>query len=279
MPRALVTGGFLAAGTVVLLFVLFVAGLVLRQDKLLFRPTRHLERAPAALGLDASELSVVTEDGVRLFGWWIRGSGRRALLYFHGNAGNASDRLERTRELSRRFGLDVFLVDYRGYGRSEGSPSAEGLRRDGRAIYRTAIDAGFRPEAIVPFGESLGTAVAVDLAARWACAGVVLETPFTSTRALARVHYPYVPAFLVKSGFDNEARVADVAVPKLFLVAGRDEVVPAAQGRRLFEAARGARELVVIPGAHHNDVWMVGGDAYWGAWEKFLAALPATRPP
>ena len=273
MARPLVTAGFLVAGAVLLLFVLLVAMLVLRQDRLMFYPTRRLAATPDSYGLDATELAVVTEDGIRLHGWWIRGPGRRALLYFHGNAGNVADRLDRARALHDRFGLDVFLVDWRGYGRSEGSPSEEGLQRDGRAVYRTAIEAGFRPDRIVLFGESLGAAVAIDLAAKWACAGVVLETPFLSARALARVHYPWVPLFLVRSGWDNEARVADVPVPKLFIVAEKDEVAPASQGRRLFETARGVRELVVVPGAHHNDVWIVGGEAYWGAWEKFRGEL------
>jgi hypothetical protein len=271
--RPLVTAGFLVVGAVLLLVVLLVAALVLRQDRLMFHPTRRLAATPESYGLDATELSVVTEDHVRLHGWWIRGAGHRVLLYFHGNAGNAADRLERARALHDRLGLDVFLVDWRGYGRSEGSPSEEGLQRDGRAVYRTAIDSGFRPDQIVLFGESLGTAVAIDLATKWACAGVVLETPFLSARALARVHYPWVPLALVRNQWDNEARVADVPVPKLFIVAERDEVAPAAQGRRLFEIARGVRELLVVPGAHHNDVWIVGGEAYWGAWQKFLSSL------
>jgi len=274
MARPFVTAGFLVVGALLLLFVLLVAMLVLRQDRLIFFPTRPLAASPESFGLDAAELSVVTEDQVRLHGWWIRGARRRALLYLHGNAGNAADRLGRAKALHDRFGLDVFLVDWRGYGKSEGSPSEEGLQRDGRAVYRTAIEAGFRPEQIVPFGESLGCAVAIDLAAKWACGGVVLETPFLSVKALARVHYPWVPLFLVRNRWDNAARIADIPVPKLFIVAENDEVAPAAQGRRLFEAARGARELLVVPGAHHNDVWMVGGDAYWGAWEKFLNALP-----
>ena len=274
MPRSLVTGGFLAAGVVLLILVLGIALLVLLQERLIYFPTRTLGPAPAAYGLDAVELSVVTEDSVRLHGWWIRGAGRRALLFFHGNAGNVSDRLDRAKILNARFGLDVFLVDYRGYGRSDGSPSEAGLYRDARAIYRTAVEAGFGPEQIVLFGESLGSAVAIELATRWACAGVVLETPFLSTRALARVHYPFVPGFLVRSRFDDEARIADVPVPKLFLVAERDEIVPAWHGRRLLERARGAREIFVVPGAHHNDTYIVGGEPYWKAWERFLATLP-----
>ncbi|MGE5413838.1 MAG: alpha/beta hydrolase, partial [Syntrophomonadaceae bacterium] len=101
----------------------------------------------------------------------------------------------------------------------------------------------------------------------------VLETPFLSARSLAREHYPWIPLVLVRNRYDNEARVAGIPVPKLFIVAENDEVAPAAQGRRLFETARGARELVVVPGAHHNDVWIVGGDAYWKAWANFLSSL------
>jgi pimeloyl-ACP methyl ester carboxylesterase len=274
MPRSPVTLGFLAAGAVLLLAVLAFGIFVLRQDRLLYHPTRRLAATPEALGLRADPLAVTTEDGERLDGWWIRGAGRRALLYFHGNAGNIGDRLERAKILNQRFGLDVFLVDYRGYGRSSGSPSEEGLYRDARAVYRTAISGGLHPEQIVLFGESLGAAVAIDLARTWPCAGVVLETPFLSIPELARLHYPFVPASVVRSRFDNAAKIADVAAPKLFFVAEHDEVAPALHGRRLWERARGVRELFVIPGAHHNDTYVVGGEPYWKAWETFLAALP-----
>ena len=274
MPRPLLTAGLLAAGFALLAVVLFLTVFVVLQNRLIYFPTRRLAAAPDALGLAASELTVVTEDKKRLHGWWIRGAGQRVVLYLHGNAGNASDRLGRAKVLNQRFGLDVFLVDYRGYGNSSGSPSEEGLYRDGRAIYRAAIESGFRAERIVLFGESLGAAVAVDLAARWACAGVVLQTPFLSLPAMARVHYPYVPAFLVRSRFDNAAKIVEVAAPVLVLVAEQDEVVPAEQGRRLFERARGSRQLVVIPGAHHNDLDVVAEEAYWGAWGRFLAGLP-----
>ena len=270
MPRPVVTAGFLVAGAVLLVFVLFVGLLVLRQDRLLYFPTRRLAIAPSDLGLDADELAVVTEDGARLYGWRIRGAGRRALLFFHGNAGNASDRLERAKILTRRFGLDVVLVDYRGYGRSDGEPSEEGLYRDARAVYRTAVEAGFQPDQIVVFGESLGAAVAIDLARVSACAGVVIETPFLSVPAVARVHYPFVPSFLVRNRFDNFSKIDQVVAPKLFVVAENDEVAPPSHGRGLFERARGARELFVVPGAHHNDTYVVGGEAYWKAWETFL---------
>jgi fermentation-respiration switch protein FrsA (DUF1100 family) len=244
------------------------------ENRLLYFPTRELAATPEAYGLRAEELSLPSEDGVVLHGWRIPGDGKRALLFFHGNAGNAADRLERARILNRRFGLDVFLVDYRGYGRSTGSPSEEGLYRDARTIYEAARERGFSPDRILAFGESLGSAVAVELATEKPCAAIILETPFLSVPAMARVHYPLVPRFLVRTRFDNAARIQAIRAPKLFLVAGRDEIAPPEQGRDLFERASEPKTLFVIPNAGHNDTYATGGEAYWREWERFLASLP-----
>ena len=246
-------------------------------DSLVYFPDRELYGDPGEVGLAFTDLTIATSDGERLAGWWIPTRVRPAcahVLFFHGNAGNIADRLERAKILATRFGLDVFLVDYRGYGLSQGSPSEEGLYRDARAVSEAAVSAGFRGDQIVIFGESLGAAVAVDLARRRPCAGLVIEAPFLSIPEIARVHYPFVPAFFVRSRFDNLSKIADVAVPKLFLVPELDEVVPPEHGRRLFEAARGIRELSVVPGAHHSDAYVVAAEPYWKAWEKFLVALP-----
>ena len=169
----------------------------------------------------------MTEDGVRLHGWWIRGTGRLALLFFHGNAGNAADRLERAKILNRRFGLDVFLVDYRGYGRSEGSPSEEGLYRDARAIYRAAIASGFRFGAdrrfrrIARRRRGRRSRLCAGRAREWSSRLRSLSLP-----EVARVHYPYVPSSFVHSRFDNLSKIAEVRAPKLFFVAEKDEVAP-----------------------------------------------------
>jgi hypothetical protein len=270
MLRPFVTAGLLAVGVLLLALVLMLAILVLRQDRLLYFPTHALAAGPAAFGLRADELSLRTEDGVPLHGWWIEGDGRRALLFFHGNAGNVADRLERARILNQRFGLDIFLVDYRGYGRSGGSPSEDGLYRDGRAVYREAITRGFGADRIILFGESLGSAIALQLALDRPCAALVLETPFLSIPAMAREHYPFAPLFLIRTRFDNEAKIAAVTVPTLLILAELDEIAPPAHGRRLFELASGPKTLVVIPGAHHNDTYAIGGEAYWHAWQDFL---------
>jgi hypothetical protein len=250
-----------------------LAILVVMEDQFLYFPSRDLASTPAAYDLKAEELGIGADDGVRLHGWWIQGDGRRALLFFHGNAGNIADRLDRARILNRRFGLDLFLVDYRGYGRSEGAASEEGIYRDGRAVHRAALDHGFPPEQIILFGESLGSAVAIQLALDLPCAALILETPFLSIRAMAREHYPFVPTFLIRSRFDNESKIVAVAPPKLFILAERDDIVPPLQGRRLFELAREPKTLYVIPRAGHNDTYITGGEAYWQAWERFLESV------
>ncbi len=266
------TAGLLTAAAAVGISILVLASFVLMEGRFLYFPTRTLAAKPESFGLRADELSLLAEDGVRLHGWWIKGVGGRALLFFHGNAGNAADRLDRARILNERLGLDVFLVDYRGYGKSEGDPSEEGLYRDARAVYDHALSR-FHANQVVLFGESLGSAVAIQLATEQTSAGVVLETPFLSIPAMARRHYPFVPGFLIRSRYDNEEKIASVSAPKLFLVAEKDEIAPPEHGRRLFELAREPKTLFVIPGSGHNDTYVTGGEAYWREWVKFLGSL------
>jgi fermentation-respiration switch protein FrsA (DUF1100 family) len=261
------------AGTALLAGVALVVGLLAIESRLIYYPIREHAAVPSDYGLRAEDLRIETEDGVALHAWWVRGDGRRALLYFHGNAGNISHRLDRAQQVTRRFGLDILLVDYRGYGKSGGKPSEAGLYRDARASYRAAIARGFAPGDIILFGESLGCAVAVQLALEEPCAAVILETPFLSVPALARRYYPFVPRFVIRTRFDTESKVSRLTVPKLFLQAERDEIVPAHHARRLHELAPPPKMLYVIPGARHNDTYAVGGAGYWGAWERFLGGL------
>src|SRR5438552_3653761 len=159
------------------------------EASFIYFPIREYASVPEDFGLKAEKLTLESTGGVRLAGWWIRGDGRRALLFFHGNAGNVSHRLERSKLLAAALGLDIFLVDYRGYGASTGRPSEEGLYADAEAIFQAAIARGFRPEQLVLFGESLGCAVAVETALRHPCGAVILETPFLSIAAMAKRYY------------------------------------------------------------------------------------------
>ena len=253
-----------------LAWVAVIVLLTFMERRFLYFPIRSLAAEPADYGLRAEELRLTASDGVKLHGWWIKSKGEVVLLLFHGNGGNVSHRLERAKLFAEELGVDLFLVDYRGYGLSEGTPSEAGLYRDGLAIYDAARARGFPPERIVLHGESLGCAVAVEVALRRPAGKVVLETPFLSVPALARVHYPFVPTMFVRSRFDSASKVGRVTVPKLILVADRDDIAPADQGRALYERAAPPKELHVIPGAGHNDTYVVGGASYLAAWRRFL---------
>ncbi|HYB54275.1 MAG TPA: alpha/beta hydrolase [Thermoanaerobaculia bacterium] len=244
--------------------------LTANEGRLIYFPTRDYDASPNAYGLNAELLEIPSAGGAVLKGWWIHNGGKEALLYFHGNGGNISHRLERGKMLTDALGLDMLLVDYRGFGRSTGSPGEAGLYADGAAIYQAARDRGFPPERIVLFGESLGSAVAIETALSHPCRAVILEAPFLSIPAMAKAIYPFLPAFLVRTRFDNGSKISRLTMPKLIAVAERDDVVPPQQGLRLYDLAAPPKKLYVIRGAAHNDTYIVGGQEYLEAWRKFL---------
>lgn len=267
-------------GIFLLTWVILVAGLIPMEGSFIYFPSRRHDARPEDYGLEAEELWLRAEDGVRLHSWWIRGEGKRVVLFFHGNAGNISHRLDRSRLLVDRLGLDILLLDYRGYGLSAGKPSEAGLYRDARAAYRAAADRGFSAGGIVLFGESIGSAVALELALERPCGAVILETPFLSVPALARKYYPFVPRFLIRTRFDNEKKIPQLAAPKLIIQAERDEIVPPSHARRLFELAVPPKKLYVIPRASHNDTYAAGGSEYIEVWRQFLEdALGKSKRP
>ena len=271
LGTALSVLGLMAAGWVVL-----VGLLALQERRLIFFPTRTLAAVPADFGLRAEELSITAADGVTLHGWWIEGPGDRALIWYHGNAGNIGDRLHNARWFVDRLGVDVVLVDYRGYGRSAGTPDEEGLYLDGLAIYDAVAARALRAEDIVLFGRSLGGAVAIETALRRPAGALVLESVFRSVPALAREHYWFVPSAVVRTQMDNLSKMARVRTPTLVLHGDRDSIVPLSHGRRLFESAGGAARFHVIDGAGHNDTYLVGGEPYAGAWAAFLRETVGT---
>jgi hypothetical protein len=244
--------------------------------RFIFYPETRLVGTPADVGLVYEEARFSTADGVLLHGWWVSGRRPETILWLHGNAGNISHRLDNLRLLHERVGASVLLFDYRGYGASAGTPSERGLYADaaGALAYlrgRTDVQA----DRIVYFGRSLGAAVAVELALHAPPPGLVLETAFTSVRGMAAEMLPSPLAALVPESFDNLARIGAVRCPILFVHGDRDEVVPYAQARRLFDAARAPKSLFTLPGAGHNDTYLVGGDRYFRRIEEFLDSLAA----
>jgi fermentation-respiration switch protein FrsA (DUF1100 family) len=273
-----VSGRGLLRSVLRILVLLLLAGgvLLLLEKHLIYFPMRAHEVTPADLGLAHEEVELRAEDGVRLHGWFLPMKGSRlTVLVCHGNAGNVSHRLDRALLMQSRLGVDTLLFDYRGFGASEGRPDEEGTYRDARAAYRWLVARGIGPERVLLFGESLGSAVALQLALEVDARALVLESAFASVPEMARAVYPFLPLWpFVRTRYDNLAKVGRLRMPLLVLHGERDEVVPFAQGRRVFDAAPEPKRFFAIPGAGHNDTYAAGGELYWGVLRDFLEGLP-----
>ncbi|MCZ6825379.1 MAG: alpha/beta hydrolase [Gemmatimonadetes bacterium] len=239
-------------------------------------PLSEAEADPAVWGLAAAEsVELETEDGVRLHGWWIpAATGTEpcgAAIFFHGNAGNIASRSPIGARLAG-LGLSTLLVDYRGYGRSGGKPSEEGLYRDGRAAYRWVWERpGVTQGGLIVIGNSLGAAVATDVAASEETTGLVITGAFRSVPHMARSIYWWLPAGFFRwsrNRFDSEARMPDVSVPVLVGRGANDRLIPRAETRALYEAAAPPKRWVEVEGAGHNDLWLSEG--LWMELERFL---------
>ena len=225
--------------------------------------------------LGAADVSLVASDGVKLHGWWLKNPGARVVtLHLHGNGGNITHRAAHADQMVKA-GSAVLLLDYRGYGKSEGKPREAGLYRDADAAYDYLTKNGWGADQIVVHGESLGSAVAVDLASRKPCAGVILEAPFTSAKAVAGKVVPYLGGWLIW-GFDPKSKIKRVQAPVLIIHGDRDEVIDLTLGQELFEAAPTTKEFWTIHGAGHNDISFVAGARYREKLSEFYERVTRT---
>jgi pimeloyl-ACP methyl ester carboxylesterase len=241
-------------------------------DRMIFYPTPGVDLTAEELGVRAEEVFLRTSDGVRIHGFYLPSSGAtRALLFLHGNAGNASHRLPNAAALAD-LGANVLLLDYRGYGRSDGSPNERGVYADARAGFAHLVESrGFEAQRVVVFGRSIGGAVAVDLAQDRPLAGLVLESTFSSIGDVAASIFRGLPfGALVRGRFDSAAKIERVRCPLLFFHGDRDDIIPIELGRRLFEVAPEPKTFEVLAGAGHNDTVYVGGRAYFETFGRFL---------
>jgi len=224
--------------------------------------------------LGAADVWLDTADGVRIHGWLVERPGVRFVtLYFHGNAGNITDRYDHFLGIISA-GSSVFIIDYRGYGKSAGRPTENGLYADADAAYDHLIGAGYHARQIILHGESLGTAVAVDLASRRPCAAVVLEAPFSSGKDVARTVFPIIGPALTWA-FNSRQKIDRVRAPLLFIQGDRDEIIPLRLGQALFAAAPEPKSFWIVPGAHHNDIVETAGAGYREHLQSFYRSLPA----
>ena len=252
------------------------------EKRLIFHPGRSNDHTtPDAYGIEYDDVTFRTGDGLNLNGWYVPGKksspddNLHTLLWFHGNSGNINRRLDNIKMLHDRVPVNVFIFDYRQYGRSEGKITEQGTYIDSRAALaylRSRSDVN--NETIIFFGRSLGSAISVELAVKEKCRALILETPFTSIKEMGKKLYPYLPfTFFLRTKYDTLSKIGDIKVPTLIMHGDKDELVPIEQGKILYEQANEPKEFYTIPGAMHNDTHIVGGEEYFDVIREFVNKL------
>ena len=227
-------------------------------------------------GLGAQDVWLTADDGTKLHAWWIPNEAAKfTFLAFHGNAGNIADRAT-VYEFLRDTPANVLALEYRGYGRSEGTPSERGVYRVADAAYLYLVNTkGKDPKTIISFGQSLGSAVAAHLAAHHEVGGVVLEAPFPSASRVARKFYWFLPGvgLLLHSQFDTEKRLKAINVPVFIVHCNQDPVLPFQFGQEVYNAARSPKTFLEINGPCHEEASIIAPDNYRTALREFLSEI------
>lgn len=267
------------AATFALAYFAILFFTVLFENKLIYFPNvpGRLEGDWSPKGLPLQDVTLNTEDGVKLHAWWIPAENAEfTFLAFHGNAANIANRAEVYRFL-HALPVNVLAVEYRGYGKSEGAPTELGLYLDAEAAFEyVRREHGIPARQIVAFGQSLGTAVATDLASRHDLGGLVLEAPFTSTRAMAQRFYWFLPglSFVLRTKFDTGRKLQTVSAPVLVVHCGEDPVIPFAMGEEVYRQARPPKRFFRVDGYCHEEAALVDPGGYH---EKLLEFLEMAR--
>lgn len=231
---------------------LFFLLLRLLEPHLIFFPAKEMMVSPKEFGLSFEDVFFNTTGHRKLHGWFIpAGEARRTVFFCHGNAGNISYRIDKL-IFFNRLGCNVFIFDYRGYGKSEGQPSEQGLYQDAQAAYDYLRLRGIPAEQIVGYGESIGGAAVVELASKHSMSAIILDSLFTNIKDMVKNHYPIIPHWILSSRFDSKMKIASIKIPKLIIQSDTDEIVPASLGAALFEAAAPPKEFLRIHGSHNE---------------------------
>ncbi len=262
-----------SAGILVVVYVTFSLA-----DWMTFHPSVFPEgNWDYAASLHAEDVQLVASDGTALHAWFIASDVQPALartIYLHGNAGNITHRILHIGAITQA-GSDLLILDYRGYGKSAGSPSEDGLYLDAVAGYDWLTQRGNGEAPIVCYGESLGTAVATDLATRRPCSGLILEAPLPSRAAVAALVVPVIGPVLAR-GFETARKIQRVSSSLLVIHGSNDQVIPQSLGKQVFDAASEPKEFWDVAGAGHSDIVQVVGGEYVQRLSAFYRRLPTT---
>ncbi len=241
---------------------------------MIFFPAKNFSLTPKDLGLSSEDVSIKTEDGVKLHGWFFSApKATSCLLLFHGNADNISSRLPKAKAWLER-GVSVFLVDYRSYGKSAGEiKSSQDLIHDAKAALNWLKESKkFQTSQIILYGESMGSVPAIELAGAEKFKALILEAPFTSLKEMAKLLYGMAPDILLKDfEMNNDEKIGRVKTPVLILQGTSDEVVPFSMGKLLFKKAPEPKSFYEIKDGGHNDLAQKAGDDYYAKPFEFAS--------
>lgn len=255
--------------------LLLLNGLMFFQQKqMIFFPMSKLYQTPVQWGLDYEDVSISTADDVQLHGWFIpHAESEQVLLFFHGNAGNISHRRDSI-EVFHRLGLNVFIIDYRGYGRSKGSPSEQGLYRDADAAWRYLTEEkDYAADQILIFGRSLGGVVAAKLASGVEARGLILESTLSSAHDFARAVFPILSRLVVmRYDFNTLEYIQHVQYPVMILHSPTDEIMPFQLGEKVYQAANQPKQFISMRGSH-NSGFVLSQPEYEQQLESWLNTL------
>lgn len=257
-------------GTLYLAIALFM---FFSQRALMYFPDPQ-RTDPKSIGLDEVQERIIdTDEGARVIAWYVPARpGNPTLLYFHGNAGSLETRSERIRKYAAR-GRGIYMMSYRGYAGSTGKPSEAANVADAKRAYDDLVSLGVSADEIIVYGESLGSGVAVQVAADKHAAGLILDAPYTSIVDVAASQYPWLPVRpMLLDRYESTRYIASVRAPLLIVHGENDEVIPVAMGRALFKKANEPKTLAVLPGAGHADHYMFGSYEAINAWLDKLRA-------
>jgi pimeloyl-ACP methyl ester carboxylesterase len=225
------------------------------QDKLMFHPDIIAKDHTYQLASEGKEVFINTDDGQTISGLLTKGQGSKyVILYLHGNAGSL-DKWQWVSNDLKELNCDMFIIDYRGFGKSTGSFSENGLYSDAQAAYDYLISAGYEPDDIIIYGRSLGTGIAVDLATKRKAKAMILESPYSSITKVGKERYPYLlPGLLSKYKFNSLEKAPKLTIPVLILHGDSDDVISCDHSKELYAAIKSPKRLVVIKGGGHNNL-------------------------